>query len=75
MENERQKYQKILNKLEAGVTEYNNKNVDLVNQYIAAKDNTLKQHDLSIEYNKNVLEIKRFNRRIVLLKNQCPCSL
>lgn len=75
MENEKGKYRKILGKLEAAVTKYHNLNCDLIDEYIKAADDQIKQKELSDKFDINVTEIKKLNRRITLLKNQLPFKL
>ena len=75
MKNEKRKYRKILEKLEAAVTKYHNLNCDLIDEYVMYMDDPVKQKEISDKYDINIAETTKLNRRIALLKNQLPFKL
>ena len=62
---------KILDKLENKLIELQNREQDLIGEYLKSKDDIAKQLNLSEYWDKLMLEIKKINRRITLFKNQC----
>ena len=61
----------ILNELDNKLISLQNKEPDIISEYLRAKNDICKQLKLTGDWDRLMLEIKKMHRRITLFKNQC----